>query len=76
MSRVAYVDGQYLPQKSPAVHNEDRGHQFADRVYEVLAIVAGYIADEERRPVRVTSGEAGSLSRNLQECYLAHAAAA
>ncbi|MBV8937880.1 MAG: D-amino acid aminotransferase, partial [Alphaproteobacteria bacterium] len=32
MSRVAYVDGQYLPHRSAAVHIEDRGYQFADGV--------------------------------------------
>jgi D-alanine transaminase len=30
MSRVAYVDGQYLPDRLAAVQNEDRGYQFAD----------------------------------------------
>src|SRR6516164_7816360 len=39
MSRVAYVDGQYLPHRFAAVHVEDRGYQFADGVYEVLAVV-------------------------------------
>ena len=34
MSRAAYVDGQYLPHRSAAVHIEDRGYQFADGVYD------------------------------------------
>jgi D-alanine transaminase len=37
MSRVAYVDGQYLPHRAAAVHIKDRGYQFADGVYEVMA---------------------------------------
>jgi branched-subunit amino acid aminotransferase/4-amino-4-deoxychorismate lyase len=41
MSRVAYVDGQYLPHHSAAVHIEDRSCQFADGVYEVIAVVDG-----------------------------------
>ena len=32
MSRVAYVDGQYLPHRFAAVHIEDRGYEFADGV--------------------------------------------
>ena len=39
MSRVAYVDGQYLPHRSAAVHIEDRGYQFADGVYEVTSVL-------------------------------------
>jgi D-alanine transaminase len=46
MSRVAYVDGQYLPHHSAAVHIEDRGYQFADGVYEVIAVVGGSLLDE------------------------------
>ena len=47
MSRVAYVGGQYRPHRQAAVHIEDRGYQFADGVYEVIAIVAGHLVDEE-----------------------------
>lgn len=45
MSRVAYVNGQYVPHHAAAVHIEDRGYQFADGVYEVCAILAGKILD-------------------------------
>ena len=41
MSRVAYVDGQYVPHRSAAVHIEDRGYQFADGVYEVMVVITG-----------------------------------
>ena len=47
MSRIAYVDGRYVPARSAAVHIEDRGYQFADGVYEVCAVVNGVILDEE-----------------------------
>ena len=30
MSRVAYVNGRYLPHGQAAIHIEDRGFQFAD----------------------------------------------
>ena len=53
MSRVAYVDGQYLPFRSAAVHIEDRGYQFADGVYEVLAVVDGRLLDEEPHLARL-----------------------
>lgn len=36
MSRIAYVDGQYVPHLHAAVAMEDRGYQFADGLYEYL----------------------------------------
>ena len=47
MSRIAYVNGRYVPHAQAAVHVEDRGYQFADGVYEVCAIVAGRMIDED-----------------------------
>lgn len=47
MSRFAYVNGQYLPHRSALVHVEDRGYQFSDGVYEVIATVGGRLVDEE-----------------------------
>lgn len=47
MSRIAYVAGRYLPHRQAAVHVEDRGFQFADGVYEVIAVVRGSLVDEE-----------------------------
>ena len=46
MSRIAYVAGQYLPHRQAAVHVEDRGYQFADGVYEVIAVTGGRLIDE------------------------------
>jgi D-alanine transaminase len=43
MSRIAYVDRQYVPHRSAAVHIDDRGYQFAAGVYEVMAVVGGPI---------------------------------
>ncbi len=45
MSRVAYVNGRYLPHHLAAVHVEDRGYQFADGVYEVIAVRGGALVD-------------------------------
>jgi D-alanine transaminase len=53
MSRVAYVSGQYLPHRQAAVHIEDRGYQFGDGVYEVIAVNGGHLVDEERHLVRL-----------------------
>jgi len=41
MPRLAYVNGRYTPLAEAAVHIEDRGYQFADGVYEVVAILNG-----------------------------------
>ena len=41
MSRIAYVNGRYVPHGSAAVHVEDRGYQFADGVYEVCEVFGG-----------------------------------
>jgi D-alanine transaminase len=48
MSRIAYVNGRYLPHAAAAVHIEDRGYQFADGVYEACEIFEGRIVDSRR----------------------------
>jgi D-alanine transaminase len=47
MTRIAYVNGRYLPHRTAAVHIEDRGYQFADGVYEVVPVQNGRLIDEE-----------------------------
>ncbi|OHC78821.1 MAG: D-amino acid aminotransferase [Rhodospirillales bacterium RIFCSPLOWO2_12_FULL_58_28] len=47
MSVIAYVNGHYVPHHEAAVHVEDRGYQFADGVYEVIAICAGRMIEGE-----------------------------
>ena len=59
MSRIAYVAGQYLSHRQAAVHVEDRGYQFGDGVYEVIAVMDGHLVDEERHLRR--------LNRSLTE---------
>jgi D-alanine transaminase len=46
MTRIAYVNGRYLPHRTAAVHIEDRGYQFADGVYEVVPVQGGKLIDE------------------------------
>jgi D-alanine transaminase len=59
MSRVAYVNGRYVPFAEALVHVEDRGYQFADGVYEVCAVRGGNLVDEVPHMAR--------LSRSLRE---------
>ena len=59
MTRVVYVNGQYLPYAQAAVHAEDRGFQFGDGVYEVCEVMDGRLIDETRHMQR--------LRRSLQE---------
>lgn len=48
MSRIAYVNGRYLDQRSAGVSIEDRGYQFGDGVYEVCEVLDGAIIDLTR----------------------------
>ena len=47
MSRIAYVNGRYVPHPDAYIHIEDRGYQFSDGVYEVAAVHDGQVIDEE-----------------------------
>lgn len=59
MPRIAYVNGQYVAHDQAAVHIEDRGFQFADSIYEVIAVVNGVLADAK--------GHIDRLERSLAE---------
>lgn len=59
MSRIAYVNGRYVPHAEAAVHIEDRGYQFGDGVYEVCEVRDGALIDETRHLAR--------LARSLRE---------
>ena len=63
MSRIAYVNGQYVRHQDAAINIEDRGYQFADGVYEVIAAVGGRLVDSERHFER--------LERSLSELRIA-----
>jgi D-alanine transaminase len=53
LSRIAYVNGRYIPARNATVHIEDRGYQFSDGVYEVCEIRHGRIVDERRHMERL-----------------------
>jgi D-alanine transaminase len=62
MSRIAYVNGRYLPQREASVNIEDRGYQFADGIYEVVHMHDGRFIDADRHFDR--------LDRSLREIRL------
>jgi D-alanine transaminase len=53
MSRIAYVNGRYMPHRDAMVHVEDRGYQFSDGVYEVCEVRDARIVDERRHLARL-----------------------
>lgn len=63
MSRIAYVNGRYLPRAQATIAVEDRGFQFADGVYEVCEVRGGRLIDERRHIAR--------LDRSLAELRIA-----
>jgi D-alanine transaminase len=63
MSRIAYVNGRYLPFAQATVHIEDRGYQFSDGVYEVCEVMGGRLVDEPMHMRR--------LQRSLAELKIA-----
>ena len=59
MSRIAYVNGRYVPHGQAVVHIEDRGYQLADGVYDVWALFGGRLFDAD--------GHFERLGRSLTE---------
>lgn len=59
MSRIAFVNGRYLPMREARVPIEDRGYQFADGIYEVCEVRGGRLIDERPHMAR--------LQRSLSE---------
>ena len=64
MSRIAYVNGQYVAHAQALVGIEDRGYQVADGVYEVCEVRGARLVDERRHMAR--------LDRSLRELRMAH----
>jgi D-alanine transaminase len=63
MSRIAYVNGSYVPENEAKVSIFDRGFLFADGVYEVTPIVNGRLVDYDAHIER--------LDRSLKELKMA-----
>ena len=54
MSRIAYVNGRYLPLAHASVNIEDRGYQFSDGVYEVCEVRSARLVDDTMRTSTAT----------------------
>lgn len=63
MSRIVYVNGEYLPENEAKISIFDRGFLFADGVYEVTSVLDGKLIDFD--------GHAKRLARSLGELDLA-----
>jgi D-alanine transaminase len=63
MSRIVYVNGDYLPEADAKISVFDRGFLFADGVYEVTPIVNGKLVDYDAHAER--------LDRSLRELRMA-----
>ncbi|AXS40770.1 D-amino-acid transaminase [Breoghania sp. L-A4] len=63
MSRIVYVNGQYVPEDQAMVSIFDRGFLMADGVYEVTTVLGGKLIDFH--------GHAARLTRSLGELEMA-----
>lgn len=62
MSRIVYVNGDYLPEEDAKISVFDRGFLFADGVYEVSAVVNRKLVDNDAHMAR--------LARSMNELKL------
>ncbi|MGJ3261021.1 MAG: D-amino-acid transaminase [Rhodospirillales bacterium] len=62
MSRIVYVNGEYLPEEDAKISVFDRGFLFADGVYEVSAVIGGKLVDNDAHLAR--------LARSMSELKL------
>ncbi|MEO0959065.1 MAG: D-amino-acid transaminase [Pseudomonadota bacterium] len=59
MSRIVYVNGEFLPEEDAKISVFDRGFLMADGVYEVTSVLEGKLCDYEGHKIR--------LARSLSE---------
>ena len=64
MSRIVYVNGEFVPEEEAKVSVFDRGFMFADGVYEVSSVLRGKLIDNNGHMVR--------LNRSLNELEMDH----
>ena len=65
--RIAYVDGRYIRHGAAGVHVEDRGLQFADSVYEVIAVSNARLVDAAPHLARLEKS-LSSIGINMPVC--------
>ena len=63
MSRIVYVNGEYVPEEEAKISVFDRGFLMADAVYEVTSVLGGKLIDFE--------GHAARLARSLSQLDMA-----
>ena len=72
MSRIAYINGRYLPVGQARVGIEDRGYQFSDGVYEVFEVHRSSLVDEPLHLARLRRSLAAlDIAAPLTEAALA-----
>lgn len=64
MSRISFLNGEFLHHEKCFIHIEDRGFQFADGIYEVTLLRNGKLIDGDAHLDR--------LFRSLKEINIAH----
>ena len=64
MAKISYVNGRFVNHLQAATHIEDRGYQFADGIYEVIAFYNRKFLDEDLHLTR--------LFRSLKELNIAY----
>lgn len=64
MTRIAYVNGDFVPLEDAKISVLDRGFLFADGVYEVTAVIDGKLVDNDAHLAR--------LERSLGEIEIDH----
>ena len=74
MSRVAYVNGNYLDFNDSLIHIEDRGYQFSDGVYEVFNVSNSKLVDYDLHLKRLfrSLGELKIQSPIVKSTYIYH----
>jgi len=53
MSRIVYVNGEYLPEADAQISVFDRGFLFADGIYEVTSVLNGQLIDNQGHLTRL-----------------------
>ncbi len=64
MSRIVYVNGNYVPEKDATISVFDRGFLMADAIYEVTAVIDGKMIEFDGHMTR--------MQRSLDELNIAY----
>lgn len=62
MPRIVHLNGEFLPIEAATLNLMDRGFLFGDAIYEVTAVIAGRLIDNDRHLAR--------LARSLEEVQI------